>query len=39
VNFEVLENVFGYFILIIECEFDDFDNEVEKFFGGEIFED
>jgi sulfite reductase beta subunit-like hemoprotein len=38
-NPEVLENVPGHLIPIIEREFDDFDNEAEKFLGGEIAED
>src|SRR5215213_3897335 len=38
-NPEVLENVPGHLIPIIEREFDDFDNEAEKFLGGEIEED
>jgi sulfite reductase (ferredoxin) len=38
-NPEVLENVPGHIIPILEREFDDFDNEAEKFLGGEIAED
>jgi sulfite reductase beta subunit-like hemoprotein len=38
-NPEVLENVPGHLIPIIEREFDDFDNEAEKFLGGETPED
>ena len=33
-NPEVLENVPGHVIPILEREFDDFDNEAEKFLGG-----
>ena len=35
---EVLENVPGHIIPILEREFDDFDNEAERFLGGEIAE-
>jgi sulfite reductase beta subunit-like hemoprotein len=38
-NPEVLENVPGHVIPIIEREFDDFDNEAEKFLAGETPED
>src|ERR671910_2426516 len=38
-NPEVLENVPGHIIPILEREFDDFDNEAERFLGGEIAED
>jgi sulfite reductase beta subunit-like hemoprotein len=38
-NPEVLENVPGHVIPILEREFDDFDNEAEKFLGGETPED
>jgi sulfite reductase (ferredoxin) len=38
-NPETYENVPGYVIPIIEREFDDFDNEAEKFLGGELAED
>ena len=38
-NPEVLENVPGHIIPILEREFDDFDNEAEKFLGGDIPED
>src|ERR1044071_1527174 len=34
-NPEVYENVPGHIIPILEREFDDFDNESEKFLGGE----
>src|SRR3954463_2229324 len=36
---EVYGNVPGHVIPILEREFDDFDNEAEKFLGGEIAED
>ena len=35
-NPEVVENVPGHIIPILEREFDDFDNEAEKFLGGEL---
>src|ERR687896_842367 len=38
-NPEVVENVPGHVIPIIEREFDDFDNEAEKFLAGETPED
>ncbi len=38
-NPETYENVPGHVIPIIEREFDDFDNEAEKFLGGELAED
>jgi sulfite reductase beta subunit-like hemoprotein len=38
-NPEAYENVPGHIIPIIEREFDDFDNEAEKFLGGELAED
>jgi sulfite reductase (ferredoxin) len=38
-NPEVLENVPGHVIPILEREFDDFDNEAEKFLGGDTPED
>src|SRR5215210_2822635 len=38
-NPEVREDVPGHIIPILEREFDDFDNEAEKFLGGEIEED
>jgi sulfite reductase beta subunit-like hemoprotein len=38
-NPEVLENVPGHLIPILAREFDDFDNEAEKFLGGETPED
>jgi sulfite reductase (ferredoxin) len=38
-NPEVLENVPGHIIPILEREFDDFDNEAEKFLAGETPED
>jgi sulfite reductase beta subunit-like hemoprotein len=38
-NPEVIENVPGHVIPILEREFDDFDNEAEKFLGGETEED
>src|SRR3954466_1523467 len=38
-NPEVREDVPGHVIPILEREFDDFDNEAEKFLGGEIAED
>ncbi|HEU0024655.1 MAG TPA: nitrite/sulfite reductase [Thermoleophilaceae bacterium] len=38
-NPEVYENVPGHVIPILEREFDDFDNEAEKFLGGELAED
>jgi hypothetical protein len=38
-NPEVYENVPGHIIPILEREFDDFDNEAEKFLGGETPED
>jgi hypothetical protein len=34
-NPEVLENVPGHIIPILEREFDDFDNEAEKFLDGQ----
>src|SRR3954465_7341123 len=34
-NPEIVENVPGHIIPIIEREFDDFDNEAEKFLGGD----
>ena len=37
-NPETYENVPGHIIPIIEREFDDFDNEAEKFLGGELEE-
>jgi sulfite reductase beta subunit-like hemoprotein len=37
-NPEVLENVPGHIIPILEREFDDFDSEAEKFLGGETEE-
>ena len=37
-NPEVIENVPGHVIPILEQEFDDFDNEAEKFLGGETEE-
>jgi sulfite reductase beta subunit-like hemoprotein len=37
-NPETYENVPGHVIPIIEREFDDFDNEAEKFLGGELEE-
>ena len=37
-NPEVYENVPGHVIPILEREFDDFDNEAERFLGGEIDE-
>ena len=37
-NPEVVENVPGHVIPILEREFDDFDNEAEKFLGGETEE-
>src|SRR6185369_6143917 len=38
-NPEVFENVPGHIIPILEREFDDFDNEAEKFLGGDLPED
>jgi sulfite reductase beta subunit-like hemoprotein len=38
-NPEVLENVPGHLIPILEREFDDFDNEAEKFLSGQTPED
>src|ERR671921_2807111 len=38
-NPEVLENVPGHIIPILEREFDDFDNEAEKFLAGDTPED
>src|SRR5215211_6040161 len=38
-NPEVYENVPGHLIPIIEREFDDFDNEAEKFLDGQTPED
>src|SRR3954466_2405921 len=38
-NPEVIENVPGHVIPIIEREFDDFDNEAEKFLTGQTEED
>src|SRR5881227_3410996 len=38
-NPEIIENVSGYVIPIIEREFDDFDNEAEKFLSGQTEED
>src|SRR5215210_5896926 len=38
-NAEIVENVAGHVIPILEREFDDFDNEAEKFLGGETEED
>ena len=38
-NPEVYENVPGHIIPIIEREFDDFDNEAEKFLGGQTPEE
>jgi sulfite reductase beta subunit-like hemoprotein len=38
-NPEVLENVPGHMIPILEREFDDFDNEAEKFLAGQTPED
>ena len=38
-NPEVYENVPGHVIPIIEREFDDFDNEAEKFLDGQTAED
>src|SRR2546430_13159204 len=38
-NPEVYENVPGHVIPILEREFDDFDNEAEKFLGGDTPED
>src|SRR5688572_12961967 len=37
-NPEVVENVPGHIIPILEREFDDFDSEAERFLGGEIKE-
>jgi sulfite reductase beta subunit-like hemoprotein len=37
-NPEIYENVPGHVIPIIEREFDDFDNEAERFLGGELEE-
>src|ERR671927_52188 len=39
VNPEVYENVPGHVIPILEREFDDFDNEAEKFLAGDTPED
>ena len=38
-NPEVIENVPGHVIPILEREFDDFDNEAERFLGGETAEE
>src|SRR5919205_1266901 len=38
-NPEIIENVPGHVIPIIEREFDDFDNEAEKFLSGQIDEE
>src|SRR5947208_16671715 len=38
-NPEVYENVPGHVIPIVEREFDDFDNEAEKFLAGDTPED
>src|SRR5256885_8040597 len=38
-NPEIIENVPGHVIPILEREFDDFDNEAEKFLGGQTEED
>ncbi|MEA2412989.1 MAG: hypothetical protein QOC77_3550, partial [Thermoleophilaceae bacterium] len=38
-NPEVVENVPGHVIPILEREFDDFDNEAEKFLAGQMEED
>src|ERR671918_2316011 len=38
-NPEVIENVPGHIIPVLEREFDDFDNEAEKFLAGETPED
>src|SRR3954464_8351530 len=38
-NPEIVENVPGHVIPIIEREFDDFDNEAEKFLSGQMEED
>ncbi|HEX2232875.1 MAG TPA: nitrite/sulfite reductase [Thermoleophilaceae bacterium] len=38
-NPEVLENVPGHVIPILQREFDDFDNESEKFLGGDLTEE
>jgi sulfite reductase beta subunit-like hemoprotein len=38
-NPEIIENVPGYVIPILEREFDDFDNEAEKFLSGQIDEE
>jgi sulfite reductase (ferredoxin) len=38
-NPEIRENVPGHVIPILQREFDDFDNEAEKFLGGETSED
>jgi sulfite reductase beta subunit-like hemoprotein len=38
-NPEIIENVPGHVIPILEHEFDDFDNEADKFLGGETAED
>ena len=38
-NPEVLENVPGHIIPILEREFDDFDNEAEKFLDGQTPEE
>src|ERR1700709_1914492 len=37
-NPEIVENVPGHVIPILEREFDDFDNEAERFLSGEIEE-
>src|SRR5256714_12533839 len=38
-NPEIIENVPGHVIPILEREFDDFDNEAEKFLSGKTEED
>jgi sulfite reductase (ferredoxin) len=38
-NPEVIENVPGHVIPVLEREFDDFDNEAEKFLGGATTEE
>jgi sulfite reductase (ferredoxin) len=38
-NPEVVENVPGHVIPVLEREFDDFDNESERFLGGDVTED
>src|ERR671916_820703 len=38
-NPEVVEDVPGHIIPILEREFDDFDNEAERYLGGDIAED